>query len=415
MIPEKYESYLEPYAELIVKVGLNLQPGQNLIINGKSPSAAPLVRAVTKSAYQNQCRVVKVVWVDSELVKIRCQYADPDSLTEFNFPQIQAIIDCIEQDYVYLVIQGNDPEIFNDVEPDAIGIVNKSLYQNALPIQKHIGKGNIQWAIANLPTVNWSKRVFPEDDHPTSLDKLWKAVIKVCRFDEEDLIGFWRDYLDRLSAYAAYLNEKKYQTIILKGPGTDLEVGLPKDHIWLAARLESQDGVPYSANLPTEEVFTINHRDQVNGYVKSTRPLNYSGMHINEFSLTFKDGVVQDVSAETGEDLLKKLLSFDKNANRLGEIALVSHQTPISKSGIIFKEIMYDENASSHLALGNAYRFNIEGGRELSDEEFEKAGGNNSNIHADFMIGSGEMDVDGVFADGNVEPIMRAGEWAIEV
>jgi aminopeptidase len=229
---------------------------------------------------------------------------------------------------------------------------------------------------------------------------------------EDDPILAWKEHLSDLKNRADYLNQKQFQALHYSAPGTDLQITLPKGHIWRSAGFKTQSGIPFTANLPTEEVFTLPDRRFTEGTVASARPLRFSGSVIDRFSLTFKGGKVVDFSAEKGEDLLEKLLHIDKGASMLGEVALVPDSSPISQSGLLFYNTLLDENASCHLALGGAYRFSLDGWEGLSDDDFTNRGGNTSLIHEDFMIGSSELDIDGIGQDGSSEPVMRSGEWA---
>jgi len=257
--------------------------------------------------------------------------------------------------------------------------------------------------------------VFPKDTAQDAEKRLWDAVFKVCRIDEPDPAVFWKQQVDNLCKRKEYLTAKHYSALQFTGPGTNLTVGLPDGHIWGGGSSKTPSGISFVPNLPTEEVFTLPHKNKIEGTVTATKPLSCQGNLIENFSLTFSEGKVVKFSAEKGEETLRNLLETDQNSKSLGEVALVPHQTPISQSGLIFLNTLYDENASNHLALGNAYRFTLEGGTTMSDEEFTQAGGNDSLIHVDFMFGSGEMDVDGLLADGATEPVMRAGEWAFDL
>ncbi len=240
-------------------------------------------------------------------------------------------------------------------------------------------------------------------------------MVKLCRLDYDDPVAIWREHLSSLQKRHHHLTEKQFDTIHFRGPGTDLKIGMPKNHLWAGGGDKTTNGVDFAPNIPTEEVFSMPHKDKVNGTVRATKPLNYFGNLIENFSLTFKDGYVVDFSAEKGEETLAKMLETDGNSRQLGEVAIVPHRSPISESGLIFFNTLYDENAACHLALGNAYPSTIKGGTEMSKEELAAAGANNSLIHVDFMIGSDEVDIDGIDAKGNITPIMRGGEWSFEV
>jgi aminopeptidase len=268
-----------------------------------------------------------------------------------------------------------------------------------------------------VPTQRWAAKVLPDVPVDQRIRKMWELIFKMCRISTtDDPLAEWERHIANLAARSQYFNEKKYTALKLTAPGTDLWVGLPEGQKWLSARMEMKNGVASVVNIPTEETFTAPHRLQVNGTVKATMPLNVRGMmYIDKFSLSFKDGKVVEAKAEVGEEHLHNMLETDANARYLGEIALVPNSSPISKSGRLFLNTLYDENASCHIALGSAYRFSFEGGEEMSEEEFEAAGGNSSLIHTDFMIGSDAIDIDGITKEGKAEPVMRDGEWAFDL
>jgi len=415
MKTQDFEQKLEKYAELIVKVGLNLQPGQRLFILAYVLEAAPLVRQVMRSAYQNECSLVSVLWLDEQLEKIRYQNAPPDSFEEFETWATDGLLQCVERGDAFLQIGGINPELLKDQDPDLIAIANRTRAKYFEPIRAHQGKNSMQWTVVVPPTPGWAAKVFPFDTPKDAEEQLWDAVFKVCRLDEPDPAVFWKRQVINLEKRAKYLTEKQYTEIIFKGPGTNLSIGLPDGHIWEGGSSKTPSDITFVANLPTEEVFTLPHKNKIEGTVTATKPLSYQGNLIENFSLTFSEGKVVEFSAEKGEETLRNLLETDQNSKSLGEVALVPHQTPISQIGFIFLNTLYDENASNHLALGSAYRDTLKGGLAMSEEEFAQAGGNNSLIHVDFMFGSGEMDLDGLMADGTNEPVMRAGEWAFDL
>ncbi|MBN2472789.1 MAG: aminopeptidase, partial [Anaerolineae bacterium] len=273
----------------------------------------------------------------------------------------------------------------------------------------------MNWLVVSAPTKAWARKIFEGASDDVLVPALWDAIFATCRINASDPVAAWEAHLAGLAARHAYLNDRRYTALRLAGPGTDLTIGLPEGHIWMGGKVTSGNGITFTPNLPTEEVFSMPQRDRVDGTVASTKPLNLGGSLIENFSLTFKDGAVVDVQAEKGEEHLRKLLDTDDGARRLGEIALVPHSSPISASGLLFYNTLYDENASCHVALGRAYRMTMENGGAMDDDAFAAAGGNNSLIHVDFMIGSGELDIDGIMASGEAEPVMRGGEWAFEV
>ena len=408
------ESIHEKFARLICEVGLNLQPEQKLFIWANQLELAPLVQQIVKRAYQNGSRLVSVLWNDEGLVRTRFDHAPRDSFAEFPAWKTDARFKAIEQGDAVLWIGGDDPDLLSGYDSELISTAGRTYATHVKPILEKIATNAVQWLVVCPPTKAWAKAVFPHLSAGEAELSLWKAVNKACRLDDASPENSWKENLDELANRGAYLTAKGYDALRLKGSGTDLLVGLPQGHIWIGGWDMTPGGVRFCANIPTEEVFTLPHRERVEGTVRATRPLSFRGNLIEDFQLTFKQGKVVEISAGTGEEALKGLLETGPNASYLGEVALVPHQSPISRLELVFLNTLYDENASNHLALGNAYRVSLEGGSEMSEEEFMAAGGNESLVHVDFMFGSGEMDVDGVMADGRSEPVMRAGEWAFD-
>ncbi len=406
-----FEQNLRKYADLVVKVGLNVQPGQKLIVRAEI-NTAPLVREIAAKAYQIGCPLVTIVWVDEQVKKIRHQYAPRDSFEGFAAWAFDGITQEIKDGAAFLQVASPDPELHKGQDPEAVSASRRTFAKLRRPVGELQGENAVQWTVVCPPTLDWAKHVFPEKDAENALDLLWEKVFRLCRLDQDDPVSIWRKHIADLNKRREALTQKKYTGLHLRAPGTDLKLGLPVGHIWAGGGAKSSQGYPFVPNIPTEEVFTLPHKDQTEGTVASTKPLSYYGSMIEKFSLTFSKGKVVEFSAERGEDVLRKMIETDETACFLGEIALLPHRSPISQSNIVFLNSLYDENASCHLALGSAYKFNLEGGPAMSNDEFSQAGGNSSLIHVDFMFGSGELDVDGIAANGTVEPIMRAGEWA---
>ena len=414
---DNFQSNLKKYAELVVKVGLNLQPGQKLIMhhlrNGGVPfQTAPLIRELTVNAYKAGSPLVDVQWRDDDLILARFEHAPRDSFGEYPAWQAQGILDVIEEGGAMLSISAIDPDLMEGQDPDLLDQRQRAFLDSWKPISAHIGKNTMNWNLISIPVKGWARKVFPGLPEEEQMPALWDTLFRISRVYEEDPIAAWENHLADLKKRGDYLNNKAYRGLHYTAPGTDLRIGLPEGHVWRSAGFKTQSGIPFTANIPTEEVFTLPDKDNTEGTVRSARPLVYIGNVIDNFSLTFKAGKVVDFSAELGENVLDKLLNVDDGASMLGEVALVPNSSPISQSGLLFYNTLLDENASCHLALGSAYRFNLEGGEHLSLEEFAVRGGNSSLVHSDFMIGSGEMNIDGVLPDGNTEPVMRDGEWA---
>jgi aminopeptidase len=421
-VASQFHESLEKYAEVAVKVGLNLQPGQRLLIGiptrgnlGTSIELAPLVRLIAKIAYQCGARLVEVLWDDDQLRLIRYQYAAKDSFSEFPDWRTDAVNDYAREGDAILLISSDDPDLFREQDPALIDTLRQTELKHLKPFSELQSKNAMNWSIIAAPRAGWLRKILPDLPGEDREEKFWDMLFKICRIDKPDPVSAWFDHIHQLTTRRDYLNEKQYVALKLEGPGTDLTVGLPKGHIWGAARMTSLNGIPFTANLPTEEIFTIPHKDRTEGVVSSSKPLSYGAMYIEDFSLTFSNGKVVGASSRAGEESLHKILETDEGASMLGEIALVPHSSPISQLELLFFSTLIDENAANHLALGRAFRFCIKGGEVMSDEEFSAAGGNQSLVHVDFMIGSGEMDVDGRTEDGSSEPIMRDGEWAFEL
>ncbi len=408
MTPD-FDRALDAYGELIIKVGLNLQAGQRLLVRAPL-EAAPLVRHVAAHAYQGGARLVEVLWNDPLLVLERYRHAPRDSFAEVSQWLVNAGLEYAEAGQAFLTIIGVDPELLKDVDPELVATTRRAEGMAARPLSRIISADAVNWCVVGYATAGWAARVFPDLPPAEQQQRLWQAIFRTVRLDAADPVATWESHSNQLLARTAFLNEKQYTALHFTGPGTDLVVGLPANHHWIGGGAPTALGFSNIANLPTEEVFTAPHRDRVEGTVRATMPLNYSGNLIENFSLTFKAGKVVDFSAERGEELLRSHLATDEGAARLGEVALVPHSSPIAQSGLLFLNTLYDENASSHVALGRAYQNCIAGCEGLDEAAFAEMGGNSSVTHLDFMIGSAEIDVDGLLGDV-AEPLMRRGEW----
>jgi aminopeptidase len=416
-MPTDFDRMLRTYAELTVKIGLNLQPHQRLLIigpvanGGCSLEAAPLVRQITAAAYDAGARLVETLWGDEALLGARLQHAPRDSFDEFSAWLPDALVQHVEHGHAVLSIYANDPDQLKDYPADLVAAVQQATARSVRPFREHISRNQTNWGVVAAAAASWAARVYPDLPEAEQMTALWGAIERLCRLDRPDPIAAWETHLAELAARTDHLNAKQYTTLRYSGPGTELTIGLPPRHVWVGGRSASASGIRFAPNLPTEEVFTMPHKDRVDGTVRSTKPLSYGGTLIEGFSLTFAGGRVVDVQAEKGEKVLRRLVKMDGGAARLGELALVPHNSPVAQTGVLFYNTLFDENAASHVALGAAYKFTLRGGETMGDEEFERAGGNLSATHVDFMIGSPELDVDGVLADGAVEPVMRSGDW----
>jgi aminopeptidase len=404
----------EKYADLVIKVGLNLQADQRLVIR-VPVEATELTRVLTAKAYDVGCRYVDVSYADEELELIRFEHAPKDSFEEFPTWRVKGMIERAEEGAAFLSISGNNPDLLKGQDTDLVALTRKVASEQSKPFSREfISKMTVNWCVISAAVAPWAARVFPEAPAEEQVGKLWDAIFQMCRLDEADPTAAWQDHIETLERRRAYLNGKAYTALKYTAPGTDLTLGLPEGHIWKGGVDANAKGTLFVPNIPTEEVFTIPHCQRTDGMVSSTKPLNYGGTLIENFSLTFQEGRVVGVEAESGRDVLKKLVETDEGAARLGEVALVPNSSPISKFGKLFYNTLFDENASNHVALGQAYNVCLENGETMPEESFTEAGGNTSVTHVDFMIGSGEMDIDGVLTDGSTEAVMRSGEWAFE-
>jgi aminopeptidase len=411
------DAMLGSYAELAVRVALNLQPGQRLLIigplmnGGASLEAAPLVRQIAASAYRAGAELVEAVWGDEQMQLARFRHAGVDTFSAFSSWLPKALAEHADAGNATLSVYANDPDLLQHESTDRAGALQQATSRSVMAFRDLISRNHTNWAVIASASAAWAAKVFPEAAPDDQQRQLWDTIARLCRLDRPDPIAAWRAHLDALEKRSALLNARRYSALRFSGPGTDLTVGLPDGHLWVSGASISRNNIRFVPNLPTEEVFTIADRHRVAGVVRSTKPLNYAGSLIEDFSLTFADGRVVDLKAARGEAVLRQLVETDAAAGRLGEVALVPHSSPIAQSGRLFYNTLFDENAASHVALGTAYKFTLTGADRMSDDEFERAGGNRSAVHVDFMIGSNDLDVDGIAAAGAAEPLMRRGDW----
>ncbi len=417
---QRHQELVQKYAEAIVRVGLNLRAGQRLIITnatarGVPPAGRELVHAVTKAAYSAGARFVDVIWGDEEMLRLRLANAPADSFNEYPRWHVQAILDMFRNGDALLSIYANDPDVYHGLDPDRIGAMQRSHLENYQEISLNVTRNAVNWCVVAGGAPAWAAKVFPDLDPAEAEEKLWQAIFETTRATEPDPVAAWVEHISNLRKRADHLQAKKYTGLHYKSDKTDFTLGLPQGHRWISARALAENGVDFTANMPTEEVFTLPDRGRADGVVHSTFPLSYGGSLIEDFTVTFENGRIVKVTAKKNEAILQKLVDTDEGSTRLGEVALVPVSSPIAQRGHLFYNTLFDENASCHIAIGRAYRFTLTGGEELTDEEFNAAGGNTSITHVDFMIGSPQMDIDGIREDGTREPVMRSGEWAFEV
>jgi aminopeptidase len=414
MANHEFAEQLERYAEVIVRVGVNLQPGQRVYMRAPL-AAAPLARAVARAAYAAGAPFVDVIWNDEQITLARLQHAPRDSFDEFPQWFVDSALAAIERGDAFVSLVSDTPGLLAGQDQAAIAAMMQTAGRRSEPVGGQIQRNAVPWTVAAAANPGWAEKVFPAAEVDSREVMLWQAILSACRINRPDPVAEWKAHVGELAARASYMTGRRYTALRYRGPGTDLTLGLPVGHIWAGGGGASLGGQPFVANLPTEEIFTLGHRERADGVVRASRPLNLAGVLIEDFALTFKDGRVVEAHAARGEEVLRRTLDADEGAARLGEIALVPASSPIAASNVLFANTLYDENAASHLAVGRAYRFNLEGGTAMAEEQFQAAGGNFSTIHVDFMIGSAALDIDGVTPDGAGEPVMRAGEWAFKV
>ncbi|MBC8162679.1 MAG: aminopeptidase [Roseiflexaceae bacterium] len=406
-----FNQMLGRYADVAVQVGVNVQTGQELIVNADL-NAAPLVREIVRSAYQCGAPLVHVFWGDEQVTLNRFKHAPRDSFDQAPEWPIQSRVGLIDSGAAMLTITADDPDLLREQDPLLISAMQRAASMRGVPLRDRVTNAALNWAIVAAPSQGWAARVFPDAAPDQQQLRLWEAIFATCRIDQADPVATWKRHIADLATRSAHLNGKQYSALAYHGPGTDLTIGLVEGHRWVSGSMSSQRGVEFVANMPTEEVFTMPHRMRVDGTVRSTKPLSLAGTLVEDFGLTFREGRVTDVQAARGEEVLRRHVATDEGAARLGEVALVPERSPIARSKRIFYNTLFDENAACHIALGMALSFNMDGGRTKTPEQFAAAGGNISAIHTDFMIGSAEIDIDGVREDGSREPVMRQGEWA---
>ncbi|MBO1220048.1 MULTISPECIES: aminopeptidase [Mammaliicoccus] len=406
-----YEKQLQKYAELLVKVGLNVQEKEPVYIQA-SIDASEFVHLVVEEAYKIGAEDVKVRYNDDRIAQLKYQY-EPEAFFE-NVKQydIDEKMDYLDRKAAFLSIVSSSPDSLKDADPNKI---RKSMAANGKAFKDYmvaVQSDRMSWCVASYPSVGWAKMMFPELSDNEAVNKLLETILKTVRVDQEDPVKAWEEHDHLLHEKADYLNNKKYKALHYKSAGTDLTIELPDGQYWSGASSVNSKGNSFVANMPTEEVFTAPHKNGVNGTVSNTLPLSYSGNIIDDFTLTFKDGVVVDYKAGVGEEILKSILETDEGSKRLGEVALVPVDSPISNMNTLFYNTLFDENASCHIALGSAYAFCIEGGKDMSAEQLAENGLNDSTTHVDFMIGSKDLSIDGILENGEKEPVFRDGNWA---
>lgn len=406
-----FEEKLEQFAELTVKVGANVQKGQTLLIN-TTTDTVEFTRLVVKKAYEVGAARVTVNFSDDVINREFFDNAPDDEFAKFPRWISEQRDELIERKGALLWIDAVDPDNLTGVPVEKLSAHQKASGKALENYRDAVMNDKIAWSIIAVPSKKWAAKVFPNLKEEEQVPALWEAIFKTVHIGKGNVIDNWEQHLKNLDERAAILNKKRYAKLHYTAPGTDLTIELPDKHIWCTGASYTPEGTSFVANMPTEEVYTMPSKYGVNGYVSNTKPLAFQGNIIDQFKITFENGKIVKTEAKVGAELLQELTKADEGSQYLGEVALVPHESPISASNILYYNTLFDENASNHLAIGEAYPTCYEGGSALSKEQLEEKGINTSITHEDFMVGSGEMDIDGVLPDGTVEPIFRKGSWA---
>ncbi len=404
--PEK----LDRLAQVAVKVGLQLQPGQDLFMSAPI-TALPLVRKITEHAYKAGAGLVTTTYSDEETTLARFRYGADASFDRAAGWLYEGMAKAFGANTARLAISGDNPMLLAEQDADKVGRANRAMSKAYKPAQEKIVNFDVNWNIVAYPNPNWAKLMFPNDPVEVAVKKLADAIFAASRVDRPDFVEAWHAHNAELHRRQDWMNEHRFDALHYTGPGTDLRLGLADGHQWAGGSAVAKNGVTCNANIPTEEVFTTPHSQRVEGVVRATKPLSYQGTLIEDICVRFEGGRIVEAHASKGEQVLLKVLDTDEGARRLGEVALVPHSSPISQSGLLFYNTLFDENAASHIALGQCYTTKcFVDGANLTPDQIKAQGGNSSLIHIDWMIGSAEIDIDGLKGDTRV-PVMRKGEW----
>ena len=410
-VERTYEQKLDLLAEVAVRIGLGLKEGQELLMTA-SLDAVPLARRITEQAYRAGASLVTTLYSDDEATLMRYHYAPDAAFDKAAAWLYDGMGAAFRSGAARLAIAGGNPALLSNEDPDKVGRANRAVSAAYRPALELITRHDINWTIVSSATPAWAAQLFPDDTPDAAMEKLWEAIFQTTRINVEDPVSEWKRHDAGLQKRAAYLNEKRYSALKYRGPGTDFTLGMADDHVWMGGGTTAGNGIYCIPNMPTEEVFSMPHKDRADGTVTATKPLSHQGTMIEGIRVRFEKGRIVEAHASRGEEVLRKLIDTDDGARRLGEVALVPHSSPIASSGMVFLNTLFDENAASHIALGQSYSSTMHDGDKLSKEELAAKGANESLIHVDWMIGSGKLDIDGVTATGALEPLMRNGEWA---
>lgn len=405
-----FEQKVDKLAEVAVRVGLGLRAGQELVMTAPI-DALPLARRITEHAYRAGAALVTTLYSDDIAAILRYRLAPNESFDRAPNWLYEGIAAAFKNGAARLAITGADPLLLSNENAEKVGRANRANSQAYRPALELIARHEINWTIVAAATPAWAAAMFPNDPADAALAKLWNAIFETSRINHDDPVAAWKTHDNGLQRRAAYLNEKRYAALQFCGPGTDFRIGLADDHLWIGGGTTAGNGIYCIPNIPTEEVFTTPHKERAEGMVTASKPLSYMGTMIEGIQVRFERGRIVQARATRGQEVLDRLIDTDEGARRLGEVALVPHSSPIAHGGLTFLNTLFDENAASHIALGQAYSGCLRDGDKLTSEQLTAKGANESLIHVDWMIGSGKLDVDGITASNTVEPLMRGGEW----
>jgi aminopeptidase len=402
---------LDKLAQVAVHTGLGLKPGQDLLMTAPL-TALPLVRAITEHAYKAGAGLVTTIYSDEAATLARFRNAPDDAFDHAADWLFEGMAKAFDNNTARLAIAGDNPLMLANEDPEKVARANRATSKAYKPAIQRITSFATNWNIVAYPNAKWAALVFPDLPEDQAVTKLADAIFAASRVDRDDPVAEWAKHNAEIHARRDWLNKMNFRDLHFTAPGTDLVVGLADGHAWKGGASKAKNGITCNPNIPTEEVFTTPHAHRVNGTVRATKPLSHQGTLIENIEMTFKDGVAVEVSATKGGEVWNKVLDTDEGGRRIGEVALVPHSSPISQSGVLFYNTLFDENAACHIAMGQCYSECFVDGDKLSEAEIAERGGNSSLIHIDWMIGSGEMDIDGITQDGERVAVFRKGEWA---
>lgn len=404
---------LEKYADLLLTIGINLQKGEGVILSG-SNEALPLVRQLMKKAYQAGAKDVVFNYNEDEMTLIRYQNGSDEVFPYYPECKANYIKGLYDENYHHIFFHSSGPNLLSAVDGAKVAASQRAVSKVAKEtgLMAYRMTGRTKWTIAAVPSADWARAVFPSIPENEAVEELWQMILKTIRLDFPDPIQAWRDHDANLKKRVDWLNNTRFEKMHYQAPGTDLWVTMAENHLWVGGSKQSIAGAPFTANMPTEEVFSTPHANKVEGTLRSTMPLSYNGKLIDGMEFRFQNGKIVEFKAKEGQDFFEKVLEQDEGSRSLGEIALVPDDSPISNTKVIFKNTLFDENASCHFAVGQSYGYAIADGEKKSEAELKALGANQSTVHVDFMVGGPELNITGYDFDGNAIPIFTKGNWA---